>query len=123
MLARLDQIDGVESSFTNGPGTLIRLSLRPGADAKKVALAVRRVVSEQIQDRVAVQLDRGASAATLQPEEWRNKSQVAEFTAAGPGTSVRLAPLLVTALVVAWAALGLLILWWRQRMKLAGQEK
>jgi hypothetical protein len=123
VLARLEQIDGVECSFADESGTLIRLSLRPGADPGKVAGAVRRVLSEQAGDYVPVPLDGGAAAAALQREEWRDKSQVAEFAATERGTSARRAPAVLAALLLGCAAVGLGLLWWRHRSRLTGKEK
>jgi hypothetical protein len=123
VLARLDQIDGVESSFANESGTLIRLSLRPGADPGKVAGAIRRVLSEQVRDRVPVPLGERAAAAALQREEWRDKSQVTEFPATEMDTSVRRAPAVLAVLLLGFAAVGLGLLWWRHQRRLAGEEQ
>ncbi len=124
MLARLDQIDGVESSYANGSGTLIRLSLRPGADLRKVTGAARRVLSEEVVGLVPVQLAGGAAARALRQEEWRDKSRVAELAALEMATPAARAPtLLAVLLLLACAALGVGLLWWRQRGRLAGKHK
>jgi hypothetical protein len=115
VLARLDQIDGVESSYANGSATMIRLSLRPGADPGKVARAVQRVLSEQVEDRVSVQLGGGVAAVALRREEWRDKSQVAEFAATETGTFPRRAPGLLAMLLLGCAAVGLSLIWWHRR--------
>lgn len=115
MLARLDQIDGVESSYANGSGTLIQLALRPGADPGKVAGAAQRVLSEQVEDRVTVQLRGRAAAAALQREEWRDKSQVAELAATEMATPGRGAPALLAVLLVGCTAVCLGLLWRRHR--------
>ena len=55
MLARLNGIDGVESSSAsvgNPEGTLVRVSLRPGADSAKIAAEVQRVFSEAVKDHL-----------------------------------------------------------------------
>ena len=82
MLARLGQIDGVEGSYANESGTLIRLSLRPGADPERVAAEARRILSEQVEDRTAVRLDGGEAGAALRREEWRDPRRVAQSLAA-----------------------------------------
>jgi hypothetical protein len=123
VLARLDQIGGVDCSFANGSGTLIRLSLRPGADPAKVTGTVRRVLSEQLSDRVPVPLGGRVAAAALQREVWRDKSQFAESAATEMGTSVRRAPALPAALLLVCAAVGLGLLWWQHRRRLAAEDK
>jgi len=82
VLARLGQIDGVEGSYANESGTLIRLSLRPGADPERVATEARRILSEQVEDRTAVRLDGAAAGAALRREEWRDQRRVAQGLAA-----------------------------------------
>jgi hypothetical protein len=82
VLARLGQIDGVEGSYANESGTLIRLSLRPGADPERVAAEARRILSEQVEDRTAVRLEGGEASAALRREEWRDERRVAESVAA-----------------------------------------
>jgi hypothetical protein len=117
----MDQINGVESSYLSESGTLIRLSLRPGTDPETVTRAVRRVMTEQVEDRVPVPLGRPAAAAAFQQQEWRGKSQVAEFAAAEMGTSTRGVPPVVVALLLGCTALGLGLLWWRHRRKKTGE--
>jgi hypothetical protein len=119
VLAYTDQIDGVGSSFANESGTMIRLTLRPGADPRKVAGAVRRVLREQTEDLVPVPLGDGAAAAALQREEWRDKSQIAELAAMETGTDVHRTPRMLVALFLGWVAVGLGLLWWRHRRRLA----
>jgi len=117
VLARLDQIDGVESSYANESGTLIRLALRPNANLTRITGAVRRVLSEQVEDRVPVQLSRQVTAVALQREEWRDKSQLAKLAATEMGTAARRTPWLLVVLLLGWAAVGLGFLWWRCRRK------
>ena len=119
MLARLEQINGVESSFGNGSANVVRLALRPGADPGKVAEAARRILSEQVSDRVPVQLGGAEAAAALQREQWRDKSWIAEVGAevrrsAEWRSFVRRWSALLLALLLACAAL-LGLLWWRRR--------
>jgi len=117
VLARLDQIDGVESSYANESGTLIRLALRPNANLTRVTGAVRRVLSEQVEDRVTMQLSGQVAAVALQRQEWRDKTKVAELAATEMGTSARRAPWLLAVLLLGWVAVGLGLLWWRYRRK------
>jgi hypothetical protein len=121
VLARLDQIEGVESSSANESTTLIRLSLRPGVDSRKVAEKVQRVLSQQIGDRVAVQLSGRATTAALQREEWRDKTRIVELAAAEMNPSEQGAPWLLAVLLLAWAAIGLGLLYWQYRRKLVGK--
>ena len=90
MLARLNGIDGVESSSAsvgNPEGTLVRVSLRPGADSAKIAAEVQRVFSEAVKDRTPVPLTRSAAAAALQQKEWLNPKQLADLAVTDLGTS------------------------------------
>jgi hypothetical protein len=118
VLARLGQIDGVEESFANETGSLIRLSLRPGADSERVAAAASRVLYEQSGEHVGVRLATGESAAALRGEEWRHESQVAERAAAAKQTGAGQAPEVPTShggmlwvFLLACAAVGLWLLW------------
>jgi hypothetical protein len=117
VLARLDQIDGVESSYANESGTLIRLALRPNANLTRVTGAVRRVLSEQVENRVPVQLSRQVAAVALQREEWRDKGQLAELAATEMSTTARRAPWLLAVLLLGLVAVGLGFLGWRYRRK------
>jgi hypothetical protein len=85
-LARLNQMSGVAGSFTNASGTLIRLSLQPGADPGHVAALASRVLREQTRDHVGVRLGGGTAATALQTEDWRDAGRVAEGLAAGTRT-------------------------------------
>jgi hypothetical protein len=122
LLARLDQINGVESSFANGSGTLIRLSLRPGANPESIAREVRRVLTEQVEDRTPVQLGPKAIATALQQEEWRDKTQVAELARTERETSAYLGPAIWGAVLLSCTALGLGFVWWRYCRRLLREE-
>jgi hypothetical protein len=119
-LARLSQIDGVENSFANEPGSLVGLSLRPGADRRKVAREVERVLSEEAGERgtappraeEAAALAGPAASAALRSERWIDRDEVArqatEIAAAESQVSPRRLLWLLLALVPLCAAL-----WWR----------
>jgi hypothetical protein len=118
----MDQINGVESSYLSESGTLIRVSLRPGADPETVTAAVRRVLTEQFEERVPVPLGKPAAAAAFQQQEWRDKSQVAKFAAKEMGRSTRGVPPVVVALLLGCTALGLGLLWWQYRRTKTGER-
>jgi hypothetical protein len=116
VLARLNGIDGVESisaSVGNPEGTLVRVSLRPGADNAKIAAEVQRVFSETVKDRSAVPLTRPAAALALQEKEWLNPKQLADIAVTDLGTPKGRAPVLLVALLLAAMVLVLGLFGWR----------
>jgi hypothetical protein len=117
VLARLDQINGIASSFVNESGTLIRLSLRPGADAGKIARVVQHVVSAHVADRVPVQLGSRVAATMLQREIWQDQSQTAELAATEMRGSVLGAPGLLAGVLLACVLIGIGLVCWRYRTR------
>jgi hypothetical protein len=127
VLARLSQIDGVDNSFANEPGSLVGLSLRPGADPRKVAREAQRALSEEVAQRGtappreadAAPLAGRSAAAALQTERWHDRAEVArqaaEIIAAESATSRRGPLWLLLALLLLCAAVGLVILRRRRR--------
>jgi hypothetical protein len=113
----MNGIDGVAYSFVNESGTRIRLSLRPGADRKRVTEAVRRVLSEQTKDLVPVQLAKKETGAALQREGWLDNSRLGELTAMETGGNARRTPVLPIALFLGWMAVGLCLLRWQRRRR------
>ena len=78
MLARLDQIDGVERSYANRSGTLIRLSVAPAADPERVAREVPEVLADE--GRGASRLAGSELEQALEGEEWRHAGRVRELS-------------------------------------------
>ena len=116
MLARLNGIDGVESSLAsvgNPEGTLVRVSVRPGADSAKIAAQVQRVLSEAVKDRSPVSLPRQAAAAALQQKEWLNPKQLADLAVTDLGTSESRTPVLLVVLLLGAIVLVLGLIGWR----------
>ena len=116
MLARLNGIDGVESSSAsvgNPEGTLVRVSFRPGADSTKIAAEVQRVLGEAVKDRSPVPLTYPATAVALQQKEWLNPEQLAELAVTDLGTSEGRGPVLLVTLLLAAMVLVLGLLGWR----------
>jgi hypothetical protein len=117
VLTSLNLVPGVEHSYTDESSTLIRLSLKPGADREKVVAETRRVVERVVEDRTAAPL-RGPDAARALQAFWQDESRAAESAASeelatdedAPGSSGVVALLLALALFI----LGLLV-WWRSR--------
>jgi hypothetical protein len=119
VLARLNGIDGVESSSAsvgNPEGSLVQVSLRPGADSAKIAAEVQRVLSEAIKDHSPAPLTRLAAAAALQQKEWLEPKQLADLAATDLGTSEGRAPVLLVALLLA-AIVGVLGLFGWQHLR------
>jgi hypothetical protein len=68
VLARLNKIDGVERSFSNRTGTLLRIAVAPSADRDKVAAAVREDLTRD--NRKPVLLTGAELKEALEKEEW-----------------------------------------------------
>jgi len=119
VLARLDHIEGVERSFANRSGNLVRLSLRPGADPDKVAGDATQILSGQAKDRVPVRLSAAELSEVLQKEEWRDEGRVRELSAIERRTLIARALL---PLGLGAAAVGCGVFWWRRRKLRAANE-
>lgn len=116
MLARLNAIDGVQNSSAsvgNPEGTLVRVSLRPGANSAKIAAEVQRVLTEAVRDRSPVSLTRPADAAALQQKEWLDPQQLADLAATDVGASEGRAPVWLVALLVGALGVVLGLFGWR----------
>ncbi|HMC89207.1 MAG TPA: hypothetical protein VKI17_06650 [Gemmataceae bacterium] len=127
MLARLNGIDGVESSSAsvgNPEGALVRVSLRAGADRAKIAAEVQRVLSEAVKDRSPVPLTSPAAAAVLQQKEWLDPEQLADLAATDLRTSEGRAPVLLVALFLGAMVVVLGLFGWRHlRRRQAGSSR
>jgi hypothetical protein len=127
VLARLNGIDGVESSSAsvgNPEGALVRVSLRPGADRAKIAAEVQRLLSEAVKDRSPVPLTSPAAAAALQQKEWLNPEQLADLAATDLSTSEGRAPVLLVALLLGAVVVVLGLFGWRHlRLRQAGSSR
>jgi hypothetical protein len=74
VLARLDQIEGVEKSFANRTGTMLRVSLAPSADRDKVAEAIRGIMTRE--NRKPVFLAGNELEQALVKEEWGSPGEL-----------------------------------------------
>ena len=116
MLAQLNGIDGVESSSAsvgNPEGSLVRVSLRPGANSSKIAAEVQRILSEAVRDRSPVPLPRPAAAAALQQKEWLDPKQLADLADTELSTSKDRAPVWIAALFLGALMVVLGLFGWR----------
>jgi hypothetical protein len=127
VLARLNEIDGVESSSAsvgNPEGALVRVSVRPGADPARIAAEVQRVLSEAVKDRSPAPLTSQAAAAALQQKEWLDPKQLADLAATDLGTSEGRAPVLPAAVLLGAMVVVLGLSGWRHlRRRQAGSSR
>jgi hypothetical protein len=78
VLARLDEIDGVERSYANRAGTLLRLSIAASADPDRVSGEALRVLGDR---RNPTRLGDDERDQALGQEEWRGADRVGELSA------------------------------------------
>ncbi len=78
-LAALDKLDGVERSFANRTGTMIRVAVAAAADRNTVAEAVLKALTDE--DRKAVRLAGDELKRALDREEWRGAGRIGELSA------------------------------------------
>jgi hypothetical protein len=114
VLARLDRLDGVERSFVNHTGTLLRLSLRPDGDADRVAEEAGRVLTDEADGVSATRLDVAVAGPALRDEEWRDRERVGELSVIEARTLI-VRGLVALGLVAALLSLG--VAWWRRRAR------
>ena len=112
MLARLNQIGDAESTgATLGieERSLVRVSLRPGADPAKVAEQVRRVLREEVPERTVEPVAAQTATAALERNAWLDTGQLADVAATERGPSERRTSILL-ALLFAVICVGLCLL-------------
>lgn len=77
-LAEIDGLEGVSRSYTNWKGTMLRISISPGADRDLVAASVKaHLVNAQYEP---AQQSAEPLAHSLKSEEWRSVERVFEMT-------------------------------------------
>jgi hypothetical protein len=116
VLARLNAIDGVESSSAsvgNPEGSLVRVSLRPGANPGKIAAEVQRVLREAVRERSPVALPHPAATAALQQKEWLDPKQLADLADTELSTSEDRAAVWIVALFLGALMVVLGLFGWR----------
>jgi hypothetical protein len=116
VLARLNAIVGVQSSSAsvgNPEGSLVRVSLQPGANPAKIAAEVQRVLSEVVRDRSPVALTHPAATAALQQKEWLDPKQLADLADTELSTSKDRAPVWIAALFLGALMVVLGLFGWR----------
>jgi hypothetical protein len=116
VLARLDEIRGVERSFVNHAGTLLRLKVSSNADPDAVGAEVARVLAEEAGDRAAVQLPRPEAEQMVASEEWYDRDSVAQLSRS-EFRARALPPMLALGVGAGLLCLGLW--WWHRRRKRA----
>lgn len=79
MLERLDKIDGVEASAANHTGTMIRITVKSGADREKVMEAVQKDLTADKRNLTRIVGD-GLMKA-LKDEEWRDITRIGQLSA------------------------------------------
>jgi hypothetical protein len=79
VLERLDETEGVEASFANYTGTMIRISVKTGADRSRVAERVRKALTDDDGKPVALAGDEFKRA--LEREQWRDVRRIGELSA------------------------------------------
>ena len=78
MLVRLDQLPGIERSFANRSGTLLRLSVSAAGDVANVVDAASELLDAEYGG--STQLSGAAFATALKGEEWRDHSRIGELS-------------------------------------------
>lgn len=78
-LARIDKLKGVERSFANRTGTMVRVSVADAADREKVAGEVSKFLTDN--KRAPVQLAGDELQRAIDKEEWRETNRISELSA------------------------------------------
>lgn len=112
MLARLDKIAGVDRSFANHSGTLIRLALRSGADTEQVATEAISLLGDGTEKFTAVKVPGGDVAAVIHREQWRDAVRIRELSVIEYRTLGLRAAVVIVVII---ASIGGAIYAWRRR--------
>jgi hypothetical protein len=125
----MDQIEGVEYSFVNEQGNLLRLELRPGANAETVAQQAQLILAEEGGDRVAVvtgqdtrPLGRESAGSALRTEQWQESSEVNRAAVAQRTQEARRTWSLVWLLLVVGVAILVWRLWRKATRTIQGEQ-
>jgi hypothetical protein len=78
VLAQLDKIEGVERSYANHAGNMVRLSVAAAADPAKVAEQALKVLKDQ--NRNPIRLTDDEFKVALTKEEWRAGERIGELS-------------------------------------------
>jgi hypothetical protein len=118
VLARLNLIPGVETTSASlaNPGNsestqgsqgsaFIRVSLRSGADSKKVAEQIELILKEELREREVETVRGQVAVQALQQREWLDTSQLADIAAKDAGMPT-LVWLLLAAMIIALCLIG-----------------
>jgi hypothetical protein len=79
VLALLDKLPGVERTFANHTGSMVRVSVAASADPEKVGEQSLKVLREQ--KHKPVQLAGAELTEALEKQEWRESERVGELSA------------------------------------------
>ena len=78
MLAQLDKIAGVERSYANHAGNMVRVSVAQAVDSEKVVERVETVLTQE--KRNPIRLRDTELKQALEQEQWRTAEQVSELS-------------------------------------------
>jgi hypothetical protein len=78
VLAQLDKISGVERSYANRAGNMVRISIAQAANPEKVVEEVARVFTQE--KRNPIRLRDAELKQALEQEQWRTAEQVCELS-------------------------------------------
>jgi hypothetical protein len=79
VLALLDKIPGIERTFANHTGSMVRVSVAASANPEKIAEKVLKVLSDQ--KHKPVRLAGAEFTEALDKQEWRESDRVGELSA------------------------------------------
>jgi hypothetical protein len=103
-------MEGVERSFANRSGTLIRLTLKPGADAEHVTTEATKQLAGREGNQNAARLSDERATAAVQSEEWRDATRIRELSTIEYRTLWQRA---IIATILIGVTIGGTACWWR----------